>query len=62
MERGAISMLDEFGAELAGYVQDYGYDNRSEAIRDLARLGLERARIEHGVAAECVAFPLPFAS
>jgi CopG family nickel-responsive transcriptional regulator len=55
MERVTISMSDEFGAELAAFVKDYGYENRSEAVRDLARLGLERARIDHGNAGECVA-------
>jgi CopG family nickel-responsive transcriptional regulator len=55
MERVTISMSDEFAAELASFVKDYGYENRSEAVRDLARLGLERARIDHGAAGQCVA-------
>jgi CopG family nickel-responsive transcriptional regulator len=55
MERVTISMSDEFAAELASFVKDYGYENRSEAVRDLARLGLERARIGHDSAGQCVA-------
>jgi CopG family nickel-responsive transcriptional regulator len=55
MERITISMSDEFAAELADFVQGYQYDNRSEAVRDLARLGLERARIDHTMTGQCVA-------
>jgi CopG family nickel-responsive transcriptional regulator len=55
MERVTISMSDEFAAELAAYVKSYSYENRSEAVRDLARLGLERARIDHGMTGQCVA-------
>jgi CopG family transcriptional regulator, nickel-responsive regulator len=55
MERVTISMSDEFAAELADFVQGYRYENRSEAVRDLARLGLKRARIDHSVTGQCVA-------
>jgi CopG family nickel-responsive transcriptional regulator len=55
MERVTLSMSDEFAAELAAFMAENGYENRSEAVRDLARLGLDRARIENGVAGECVA-------
>jgi CopG family transcriptional regulator, nickel-responsive regulator len=55
MERVTISMSDEFAAEIAAFMTGYAYDNRSEAVRDLARLGLEGARIDHGVAGQCVA-------
>jgi CopG family nickel-responsive transcriptional regulator len=55
MERVTISMSDEFAAELSAFMQDNHYENRSEALRDLARRGLERARIDKGVAGECVA-------
>jgi CopG family transcriptional regulator, nickel-responsive regulator len=54
-ERLTISMSDEFAAELADFVKDYRYDNRSEAVRDLARLGLKRARIDHSMTGQCVA-------
>jgi CopG family transcriptional regulator, nickel-responsive regulator len=55
MERVTISMSDAFAAELAAFVKDYSYENRSEAVRDLARLGLERARIDHSMTGQCVA-------
>lgn len=55
MERVTISMSDAFAADLAAFMGDHSYENRSEAVRDLARLGLERARIEQGTAGECVA-------
>ena len=55
MERVTISVSDEFAAELAAFMGTHRYDNRSEALRDLARLGLERARIDDGLEGECVA-------
>jgi CopG family transcriptional regulator, nickel-responsive regulator len=55
MERLTISLSDEFAAELAAFMEGHKYDNRSEAIRDLARLGLERARIDQNLSGECVA-------
>ena len=55
MERITISVSDEFAAELAAFMESEGYDNRSEAVRDLARLGLERARIDRNIAGDCVA-------
>jgi CopG family transcriptional regulator, nickel-responsive regulator len=55
MERVTISMSDEFAAELATFMGDNHYENRSEAVRDLARLGLEQRAIDRGVAGPCVA-------
>ncbi len=55
MERITISVSDDFAAQLAAFMESERYDNRSEAVRDLARLGLERARIDHSVSGECVA-------
>ena len=55
MERVTISMSDELAAELADFMAAHHYDNRSEAMRDLARLGLERARIDHSTTGQCVA-------
>ena len=55
MERVTISMSDEFATELAGFMETHRYDNRSEALRDLARLGIERARIDHSVSGHCFA-------
>jgi CopG family nickel-responsive transcriptional regulator len=44
MQRVTISMSDEFAGELDRFMADSRYENRSEAIRDLARLGLDRAQ------------------
>jgi CopG family nickel-responsive transcriptional regulator len=55
MERVTISMSDEFAAELAAFAKSYSYENRSEAIRDLARLGLKQSRIDHTMTGQCVA-------
>ncbi|SRR5579871_2534629 len=55
MERVTISMSDEFAAELTAFMKGYRYANRSEALRDLARLGLKRAQIDHGMSGQCVA-------
>jgi len=55
MERITISVSDEFAAELAAFVASNRYDNRSEAVRDLARLGLRRARLEQAATGACVA-------
>ncbi len=55
MERVTISMSDEFAAELAVFMADNHYDNRSEAVRDLARRGLSQANLHAGVNGECVA-------
>ena len=37
MERVTISVSDAFAADLARFMDEHGYDNRSEALRDLAR-------------------------
>ena len=55
MERITISVSDEFAAELAAFMQRGRYDNRSEAVRDLARLGLTQARSDRCAAGDCVA-------
>ncbi len=56
MERVTISLSEEFAGELSAFMEAHHYRNRSEAIRDLARLGLERARIDGGEeAGDCVA-------
>ncbi len=55
MERVTISVPDEFAAKLAAFMDSSGYDNRSKALRDLARLGLHHARLESGDAGECLA-------
>jgi CopG family transcriptional regulator, nickel-responsive regulator len=55
MERITISVSDEFAAELAAFMESERYENRSEAVRDLARLGLKRARSDHSLSGDCVA-------
>ncbi len=48
MERVTISVTDEFAGQLSAFMESHRYGNRSQAIRDLARLGLEQARIDAG--------------
>ncbi len=56
MERITISVSDEFAAELAAFMEREQYDNRSEAVRDMARLGLQtRALRDPDIAGECIA-------
>ncbi|HLH97979.1 MAG TPA: nickel-responsive transcriptional regulator NikR [Xanthobacteraceae bacterium] len=55
MERITISVSEEFAAELTEFMARHQYENRSEAIRDLARLGLNQARADQGLGSECVA-------
>jgi len=55
MERLTISMSDEFAAELADFMRRHRYENRSEAVRDLARLGLTQAQSDHALTGQCVA-------
>jgi CopG family nickel-responsive transcriptional regulator len=55
MERLTVSMSDEFAAELSAFMQRHRYDNRSEAVRDLARNGLRQAMLLDGVTGEAIA-------
>jgi CopG family nickel-responsive transcriptional regulator len=55
MERITISVSDEFAAELAAFMERHNYENRSEAVRDLARLGLNQARLDNSAKGACVA-------
>jgi CopG family nickel-responsive transcriptional regulator len=56
MERVTISVSADFAAELAAFMESYHYENRSEAIRDLARLGLRQKTLEAGnEKGDCVA-------
>ncbi|MFZ0424854.1 MAG: nickel-responsive transcriptional regulator NikR [Xanthobacteraceae bacterium] len=55
MQRVTITIDDELGAELDRFMQARGYANRSEAIRDLARSGLQQAAAEVGGPRPCVA-------
>lgn len=55
MQRVTITLDDDLMDELDRIMVERGYANRSEAIRDLARAGLARARIEATPEASCVA-------
>ncbi len=55
MERITISLDDELLAEFDRYMQEKGYSNRSEAIRDLVRERLERKRLAEEQSGRCIA-------
>jgi CopG family nickel-responsive transcriptional regulator len=50
MERVTMSLEEGLLAEFDGYIKRKGYENRSEAIRDLLRERLEQDRLEEGQA------------
>ena len=54
MERVTISLDEELLAEFDGFIRGKGYENRSEAIRDLLRQRLEADREEKGDADHAV--------
>ena len=55
MQRATISMSDEFAAKLQAFMTARGYENRSEALRALAVIGLEQAKLEERPENACVA-------
>ncbi len=55
MHRVTITIDDDLDAELHRFMKLRSYDNRSEAIRDLARSGLQQAAMEVGGPHPCVA-------
>lgn len=55
MQRVTITIDDELAAELDRFMGGRGYANRSEAIRDLSRSGLQQAATEIGGTRPCVA-------
>lgn len=55
MQRVTVTLDDELAAELGRFMKGRGYDNRSEAIRDLARAGMQQARTEASDTGDCVA-------
>jgi CopG family transcriptional regulator, nickel-responsive regulator len=55
MQRFTISLDDHLAAAFDSWVAAHGYDNRSEAVRDLLRAELERQRQASGSSAHCVA-------
>src|SRR3979411_1343404 len=54
MQRITITLDDELMEELDAMIAEHGYQNRSEAIRDFARAGMQQAAREKGKAAECI--------
>ncbi len=55
MQRVTITIDDELAAELDRFMAARGYANRSEAIRDLSRSGLQQAARQRGDGGPCVA-------
>jgi CopG family nickel-responsive transcriptional regulator len=55
MQRVTVTLDDDLMAELDRIIAARGYQNRSEAIRDLARSGLEQAAVEVAGSRHCVA-------
>ena len=55
MQRVTITLDDDLMADLDRIIAARGYQNRSEAIRDLARSGLEQAAVEVAGTRPCVA-------
>ena len=55
MERVTITLEEDLLAEIDRVMAVRGYQNRSEAIRDLARAGLRQMAEDRGEAGNCVA-------
>ena len=57
MKRVTLSLNDELADQFDNWATAHGYDNRSEAFRDLLRNRLEHERIENPAAGEehCIA-------
>jgi CopG family nickel-responsive transcriptional regulator len=54
MQRTTITLDDDLMARLDEFMADRQYANRSEAIRDLVRAGLEQATLEASPQAQCL--------
>ena len=55
MQRVTITLEDELADEIDRLVTARGYQNRSAAVRDLARRGIRQAAEEYGEDGPCVA-------
>lgn len=55
MQRVTITLDDDLSKEVDQLVIKNGYQNRSEAIRDFVRLGIQQAQEDAGVKGKCVA-------
>jgi CopG family nickel-responsive transcriptional regulator len=55
MQRTTISIDNDLLAQLDAFAEERGYANRSEAMRDLVRSGLEQSRLRSQPDEHCVA-------
>ena len=55
MQRVTLTLDDELIEELDPIIERRGYQNRSEAIRDLARAGIKQTAVDTGGIDHCVA-------
>ena len=55
MERITLSLPEELAAEFDRLIAERGYDNRSEAVRDILRAHLDRMREAREADGQCVA-------
>ena len=55
MQRFTITIDDELVTELDEFIAEKGYANRSEAIRDLVRSGLQQSNLEVPPDRNCIA-------
>jgi CopG family transcriptional regulator, nickel-responsive regulator len=55
MQRVTITIDDDLAKELDSFMTARGYANRSEAMRDLARNGLQQSSLETSNSRDCVA-------
>lgn len=55
MQRVTVTLDDDLMTDLDRMVEEHGYQNRSEAIRDFARAGMQQAAHRAGGGGECVA-------
>lgn len=55
MQRVTVTLDDDLMRELDELIEARGYQNRSEAIRDLTRAGLRESAVDAGTAKTCVA-------
>lgn len=55
MQRFTISLDDALAAQFDDWIEHHGYENRSEAVRDLLRAELQRERLRLEQSSQCVA-------
>lgn len=55
MQRITITLDDDLMEDLDRMITEHGYQNRSEAIRDFTRAGMQQAEQKSGQSGDCVA-------